>query len=195
MIASKAVNKHQMNTNDNRGTITFYCCGLASVVDGPRFYLVNAEKIDIQTFKSNFANNHEAPPGSKIIPTQNSYMTLKVWNKLAPDFSKGLRDLPVIKDYPELWMAQTLDGYRSHLQEYALKIFADYKILIVKEEGDKYRLCQEYNKDVSLRDKRHHHHFLNGIRMAVNMVDQYALIIVANKVCTLCVLFYLSVAN
>ena len=122
-------------------------------------------------------------------------MTDKVWNDLEPAFAKGLRDLPVIKDYPELWMFLTLDGYGSHLQGDALKIFADYKILIVKEEGDTSQVCQAYDKDVSLSNKRHHHHFLNGIRMAVNMVDQYALIIVANKVCTLCVLFYLSVAN
>ena len=92
-------------------------------------------------------------------------------------------------------MVLTLDGYTSHLQGDELKIFADYKILIVKEEGDTSQVCQAYDKYVSLRDKRNHCHFLNGISMAVNMVDQYALVIVANKVCTLCMLFYLSVAN
>ena len=122
-------------------------------------------------------------------------MTDKFWNELAPDFSKGICDIPVIKDYPELWMVLTLDGYGSHLQGDALKIFADYKILIVKEEGDTSKVCQAYDKDVSLSDKGHHRHFLNGIRISVNTVDQYALIIVANKVCNLCVLFYLSVAN
>ena len=92
-------------------------------------------------------------------------------------------------------MVLILDGYGYHLQGDALKIFAYYKILIVKEEGYTYQVCQAYNKDVSLSDKRHHHHLLNDIRMSVNMVGQYALIIVANKVCTLCVLFYLSVIN
>ena len=195
MIASKAVKKHQTNTDDNRGTITIYRCGLASGFDGPRFYLVKAEKIDIQTFKVNFTKKHKAPPGSKVIPTPNAYMTDNFWKKLAPAFAKVLRDLPVIKDYSELWMVLTLDGYGSHLQGDALKIFADYKILIVKEEGDTPQVCQSYDKDVSLSDKRHHRHFLNGIRMAVNIVDQYALIIVSNKLCTLCVLFYLSVSN
>ena len=136
MVASKSVKKHQTNTENNCGTITISCCGLVSGVDGPRFYLVKAEKIDIQTFKGDFANKHKAPPGSKVIPTPNAYMTNKVWNELAPAFAKGLCDLPVIKDYPELWMVLTLDGYGSHLQGDALKIFADYKILIVKEEGD-----------------------------------------------------------
>ena len=100
MVASNAVKKHQMNTDNNRGTITISCCGLASGVDGPRFYLVKAEKIDIQTFKGDFSKKHKSPPGSKVIPTPNAYMTNKVWNKLAPAFAKGIRDLPVIKDYP-----------------------------------------------------------------------------------------------
>ena len=156
---------------------------------------MKAENIDIQIFKGNFAKKHKAPPGSKVIPTPNAYITDKVWNNLATSFDKGLRYSPAIKDYPEIWMVLTLDGYGSHLQRDALKIYADYKILILKEEGDTSQMCQAYDKDVSLSDKRNHHHFLNGIRMAVNMVDQYALIIVANKVCTLCVLFYLSVAN
>ena len=102
MVASKAVKKHQTNTDNNRGTITISHCGLASGVDGPRFYLVKVDKIDLQTFKGNFANNHKAPPGLKVIPTPNSYMTDKVCNNLAPDFSKGLHDLSVIKDNPEL---------------------------------------------------------------------------------------------
>ena len=66
MVASKDVKKHQTNTEDNRGTITISCCGLASGVDGHRFYLVKAEKIDIQTFKGDFAKKHKAPPGSKV---------------------------------------------------------------------------------------------------------------------------------
>ena len=72
MVSSKAVKKHQMNTEDNRRTINISHCGLASGVDSPRFYLVKAEKIDIQTFKGNFAKKHKAPPGSKVIPTPNA---------------------------------------------------------------------------------------------------------------------------
>ena len=97
MVASKAVKKHQMNTDDNCGTITISRYGIASGVDDPHFYLVKTEMIDIQTFNSNFEKKHKAPPGSKVIPTPNAYMTNKVWNDLAPDFAKQLRDLPVIK--------------------------------------------------------------------------------------------------
>ena len=195
MVASNAVKKHQTNKDDNRGTITISQCGLASGVDGPRYFLVKAEKISLQTFKGDFAKKHNAPPGSKFIATPNAYMTDKVWNDIAPPFAKGLRDLPGIKEYTELWMVLTLDGYASHLQGDALKVFANYNILVVKEEGDTSHVCQAYDKDVSLSNKCHHCCFLNGIRIEVNMMGQYTLVIVTNKVCTLYILLYFSITN
>ena len=77
MIDSKAVKKHQTNTDNNRGTITISHCGLASGVDVPRFYLAKAENIGLHTFKGDFAKKHKAPPGLKIIPTPNAYTTDK----------------------------------------------------------------------------------------------------------------------
>ena len=100
------VKKNQINKSDNRGTITIARCGLASGADGPCFYLVKAEKIDVQTFKGNFSIKHGAPPGSKVIPTPNSSMTDKVWNEMAPSFEKGLQDIHVVKNHPYLWMIQ-----------------------------------------------------------------------------------------
>ena len=52
---------------DNRGTITIARCGLASGADGPHFYLVKAEKIDLQTFKGNFSTKHGALLGQKSL--------------------------------------------------------------------------------------------------------------------------------
>ena len=100
MLASKAVTKHQTNTDNNRGTITIYCCGLASGIDCPRLYLAKAENIELQNFKGDFAKKHKALTGQKVITTPNAYMNDKVWNELAPAFAKGLLDLPVIKDHP-----------------------------------------------------------------------------------------------
>ena len=80
-------------------------------------------------------------------------------------------------------MAITLDGYGSHLEPEALKVFADHKILIIKEEGDTSQVCQAYDKDVAKADKRHHRNFLNGIRLhSHSMVDQWTLVLIANKV-------------
>ena len=92
-------------------------------------------------------------------------------------------------------MVLTLDMYVSHLQEDVLKMFVNYKVLVVKKEEDTSHVCQEYDKDVSLSNKRQHRCFLNDIRMELNMVDQYTLVIVANKVCTLYMLLYFSITN
>ena len=62
----------------NRGTIKIACFGIASGAYGPRFYLVKAKNIDMKTFKGNFSTKYGAPPGSKVIPTMNEYMTDKV---------------------------------------------------------------------------------------------------------------------
>ena len=51
MFASKYVKKDQMNKDDNRGTIIVARCDLAPGADGPHFFLVKAEKIDLATFK------------------------------------------------------------------------------------------------------------------------------------------------
>ena len=115
---------------------------------------MKAKKIDIQNFKDDFAKNHKAPHGSKAIPAPNVYMTYKVLNDLVPGSAKGICDLSVIKDYPELWMVLTLKFYRSHLQGDELKIFADYIIFIVKEDGDTSQVCQVYDKDVSLNHQQ-----------------------------------------
>ena len=197
MVASKHVKKHQMNKDDNRGSITISRSGLASGQEGPRFFLVKAEKIENNAFK-NFSKQHGAPEGSAVIATPNAYMTDKVWNEIASAFAKGLRALPVVCNYPDLWMAMTLDGYGSHLQGEALQVFHDHKILIVKEEGDTSQVCQAYDKDVAKEDKRHHRSILSRVRVEVNMVDQWMLVLVANQVYSLsyvCVRVFFSYQN
>ena len=115
LVASKYVKKHNITKDDNRGTITVSRCGLASGADGPSFYLVKDEKIDLQTFKGNFSTKNGAPPESKVIPDPNAYMTDKVWNEMAPAFAKILQDMPVVKNYPDRWMEITLDSLGYHL--------------------------------------------------------------------------------
>ena len=78
-------------------------------------------------------------------------------------------------------MVMTLDGFGSHLQPEALKVFSDHKILVVKEEGDTSHVCQAYDKDVAKEDKQHHRSLLHMIRLEIDMVDQWTLVLVANK--------------
>ena len=117
----------------------------------------------MHTFKGNLSTKHGAPPGSKVIPNPNAYMTDKVWNDMAPAFAKVVLDMPVVKNYSDLLISNTLDGFVSHLEVDALKLLAEHKILIVKEEGDSSQVCQAYDNKVTKNDKRHHRDLLNGI--------------------------------
>ena len=71
--------------------------------------------------------------------------------------------MPIFKNYPDLRMAITLDYFGSHLEGHDLKVFADHKILIVKEGGDTSQVCQAYENEFDKSDKRHHNYFINSI--------------------------------
>ena len=88
-------------------------------------------------------------------------------------FCKGLRVMPVIKKYPDLWMAMTLDGFGSHFDPGILEIFAKYKILLAKEKGDSSRFCQPYDQFVAKEDKRHLHSLMQGYQLNAPMVSQF----------------------
>ena len=60
-------------------------------------------------------------------------------------------------------MAITLGGFGSHFEGDAFRVFADHKILIVKEEGDISQVCQAYDSEVAKSNKLHHRDYLNGI--------------------------------
>ncbi len=42
----------------------------------------------------------------------------------------------MIEDHSEKWELLSLDGFGSHLNMDAQRVFASYKILVVKEEGE-----------------------------------------------------------
>ena len=79
-------------------------------------------------------------------------------------------------------MAITLGGFGSHFEGDAFRVFADHKILIVKEEGDTWQVCQDYDNKVAKRDKYHNRDTLNVIRCDMPCIEQWTLIIVANNV-------------
>ena len=63
--------------------------------------------------------------------------------------------MPVVKNYPDLWMAITLDGFGYNVEGDALIVFVDHYILIVKEEGDTSQVCQAYDNEVAKSNKLH----------------------------------------
>ena len=51
------------------------------------------------------------PPGSCVINTPLAYMTDEAWKELVPALIKGIRQMPVIRDYPQFKCMVSMDGY------------------------------------------------------------------------------------
>ena len=81
--------------------------------------------------------------------TPSAFMTDEAWRTMAAEMCQGIREMPVINDHPNLWCMLSLDGFGSHLCPKALQIFADYFILVIKEEGDASQVCQAYDQKVA----------------------------------------------
>ena len=110
-----------------------------------------------------------------------AYMTDDTWKKMVREMCEGIREMPVIKDHPEWWVLLSLDGFGSHLNMKALEVFAEYKILVVKEEGDSSQVCQAYDQQVARQDKRLTRDLLDGFCLGRHgVISQYELILVIN---------------
>lgn len=68
----------------------------------------------------------------------------------------------------------TLDGFGSHLVPEALEVFAEHKILVVKEESNSSHVNQAYDQFVAKEDKR-------LIRMAIDAVRIHNKSLVLNQ--------------
>ena len=58
----------------------------------------------------------------------------KVGNETSKYFASGPWALPIVCGYPIFWIVLTLNGFGYYLEWKALKVFADYKVLICKRE-------------------------------------------------------------
>ena len=75
----------------------------------------------------------------------------------------------------------SLDGFGSHLNVHSLKVFADHKIVIVKEESDISQVSQAYDQQVTKEDKRVTCELLDGYKIHIkHVVTQWELILIIN---------------
>jgi hypothetical protein len=153
IVGSKNKHKHEKNLGDCHESITVLRVGSSANVDGPRIYLAKGKEIELPKFKE-FTQHWPAPPGSRVVMTPNAYMTDDAWIELVPHLCKGIQEMKVIKEHPNLWVVLSLDGFGSHLIPQALLMSHEYKIIIVKEEGDTSHISQAYDQMVARADKR-----------------------------------------
>jgi hypothetical protein len=79
--------------------------------------------------------------------TDTGYMTEAAWLEMAPAIADGIREMPVISDRSDWWVLKIIDGFGAHTSSAkAMEIYADRKILLLKEEGDSSHVNQSYDQ-------------------------------------------------
>ena len=108
-------------------------------------------------------------------------MTTEAWQECCPTLCKGIREMDGIRGHPDKWVIFSLDGFGSHLDIKALEMFNEYKILVIKEEGDTSQVSQAYDQHVARQDKQWVREFIDAVKNHHRqMIDQWQLIIIAN---------------
>ena len=98
-------------------------------------------------YHEQFLEKFGAPKGSCFAMTEQGYMTEKAWIEITPKMVSGLRNMPIVRDMPHWWMIHVVDGFGPHTTSLeAMRVYADAKILLIKEEGDSSHVNQAYDR-------------------------------------------------
>ena len=106
-----------------------------STWQGPLVYLLERKEICYKAMK-NFEIVFDCPTGLHIQMTLNVFMTDEACVRMKNWLCTIICEMPVIEDNSEKWVLLSLDGFDSHLNMDTLQVFASYKILFVKDEGE-----------------------------------------------------------
>jgi hypothetical protein len=87
--------------------------------------------------------------------TENAFLTDSCWLEMTPNVIRGYRNMPYVRENPDWWMLEIVDGFGSHVSSLeASQMRWNAKILLIKEEGDSSSVNQAYDKLVAKEDKR-----------------------------------------
>ena len=114
IIGAAEKKKHEKVLQDCRSSITIVRTGTVSGVTGPTIFLLKGTKGVRKSFSDAFLLKHGCAPGSTIIMTENAYMTDDVWMESSMAIVRGYRKLPFVKENPDWFVAELLDGFKSH---------------------------------------------------------------------------------
>jgi len=98
---------------DCRRSITIVRTGTTAGTTGPTIFLLKGMKIR-KGLTDEFLVRHGFAPGSTILMTEKAYMTNDTWLEVSKAVDKGYRSLPYVKDNPDWYMLELLDGFKSH---------------------------------------------------------------------------------
>ena len=170
IIGDKAKPKHDLPTGSDRTSITVYRVGFACGATGPTAFLPAGQRRKAG-YTDEFLVKSGAPPGSTIVMTPTGYMTEDAWLQMAPTIADGIRTMPLICEKPDWWVLKFIDGFGPHTSsEAAMQIYADKKIILVKEEGDSSHVCQAYDQKTAIDDKKSMRQALAYLRQSNKLV-------------------------
>ena len=100
------------------------------------------------------------------------------WIQLVPILCNIISVMPVICDHPDWWVMLLLGVYSSHINVHeSLKVFSEYNIFAVKEEGDTPQFNQAYYQAVARSDNHMIHSLLDNVRThSKNFMSHFKLI-------------------
>ena len=88
--------------------------------------------------------------------TPNAFMTTEAWVEMTPHLLKGYRSLRYLKENPQWWYIEIIDGFGAHHNNLqVMKLRDDGKCISVKEEGDSSHVNQAYDRFVAKCDKKY----------------------------------------
>ena len=112
IVGSKERKTQSKITDDSRFSITILRVGNAAGSDGPIIIILKGKDKKIYSKVLNdIVKAFGCPPGSCVINTPSAYMTDEAWKELVPALIKGIRQMPVIRDYPQFKCMVSMDGY------------------------------------------------------------------------------------
>ena len=106
IVGVKGRRKHEKNQKDSQVSVTVVESGNCAGQDGPSVYMPAGKEIPVhlrsQFGSSGWLKRAGAPANSFVQMTPSGYMTNQAWDEMAEKLAKGIRQLPVIRDHPDL---------------------------------------------------------------------------------------------
>ena len=119
----------------------------------PKIFLLKG-KIKCCNYDDDYLVRHVLKPWSKIIMTENAFMTHGEWFGASKAIIKSYQQIPVIRDKPQWEILELLDGFG--LQEFepcALELCSNNHIISTKEGSKTLHANQTYDQLVENNNK------------------------------------------
>ena len=143
VVVSSGNNKTEKISYDYRESVTKVQMDFASGQQREYLFLEKGKNMD----RSKFINLHKyfkAPELSEVSITNNAFVNDESCLDIIPKVCKSIRRQEIIWDHPYWWVLLSLDGFTSHVNVLnAHEIFVEFKMNLIKEEGDTSHVCQE----------------------------------------------------